>query len=151
MRAHPGAHPTIAPIEKTIELSAPPEQVWRALTDPDELARWFPDKAEVDLRPGGNGSWAWDKHGKFAVKFEIVDPPHHLAWRWSHDPKVPVDVGITTRVEFTLSRRHDGGTTLRLEETGFTTEKHHTQNVSGWDHELGELVAFLRAEGQGRQ
>jgi len=143
MKAHPGAHPTIAAIEQTIELSAPPERVWRALTEPEELALWFPDQAEVDLRPGGNGSWAWDKHGKFAVKFEIVDPPLHLAWRWAHDPKVPVDVGVTTRVEFTLSRRHDGGTTLRLEETGFTTEEHHTQNVSGWDHELGELVGYL--------
>ncbi|NNG16675.1 MAG: hypothetical protein HKM89_09350, partial [Gemmatimonadales bacterium] len=50
----------------------------------------------------------------------------------------------TTRVEFTLTPRHDGGTTLRLEETGFTTETHYTQNVSGWDHELRELVAFLR-------
>ena len=144
MKAHPG-HPTIPAIEKTIELSASPERVWRALTDPEELAHWFPDKAEVDLRPGGSGSWAWDKHGRFAVKFEIIDPPRHLAWRWSRDPKVPVDVGVTTRVEFTLTPRHDGGTALRLEETGFTTEEHHTQNMSGWDRELGELVAFLRA------
>jgi uncharacterized protein YndB with AHSA1/START domain len=143
MKGPPGVHPPVQAIEKTVELPAAPGRVWRALTEPAELAAWFPDHAEVDLRPGGNGSWAWDKHGTFAVKFEIVRPPLHLAWRWSQDPKVPVDVGVTTRVEFTLTRRHDGGTTLRLEETGFTTEQHYRQNVSGWDHELRELVGYL--------
>lgn len=146
MKGPPGVHPTVRPIDKTIELLAPAERVWRALTDAQELVRWFPDHASVDLRPGGDGSWDWDKHGTFAVRFEIVEPPHHLVWRWSRDPKVPVDVGVTTRVEFTLTRRHDGGTTLRLEETGFTTEKHHAQNVSGWDHELRELVEYVSLE-----
>ncbi|MCV0403196.1 MAG: SRPBCC domain-containing protein [Chloroflexi bacterium] len=29
-------------IERTLELDASPERVWRAISDPDELARWFP-------------------------------------------------------------------------------------------------------------
>jgi len=135
----------IPAIERTLDLAAPPERLWRALTDPIELSRWFSDQAEVDLRPGGNGTWTWHTHGRHAVKFEIIKPQRRLAWRWSLEPGIPVDVGITTRVEWTLAPRHDGGTTLRLEETGFTTTKHYEANVAGWKRELRELVAYVSA------
>ncbi len=135
----------IPAIERTLDLAAPPERLWRALTDPIELSHWFSDQAEVDLRPGGNGAWTWRTHGRHAAKFEIIQPHRRLAWRWSLEPGIPVDVGITTRVEWTLAPRHDGGTTLRLEETGFTTTKHYEANVAGWKRELRELAEYVSA------
>ncbi len=136
----------IPAIERTLDLTASPERLWRALTDPVELSQWFPDQAEVDLRPGGNGAWTWHKHGRHAVKFEIIQPHHRLVWRWSLEPGIPVDVGMTTRVEWTLAPRHNGGTTLRLEETGFTTMKHYEANVAGWKRELRELMEYVKSE-----
>jgi hypothetical protein len=41
--------------------------------------------------------------------------------------------------------RPDGGTTLRLRESGFLTDLHHRQNTEGWDEELGELRELLAA------
>ena len=41
-------------IEKTLEIVAPVDAVWEALTDPDALVRWFPLDARV--RPGPEGS-----------------------------------------------------------------------------------------------
>jgi len=35
-------------------LPHPPERVWRALTDPEELRQWFMAKAKIDGRPGGS-------------------------------------------------------------------------------------------------
>ena len=40
-------------IEKEIELNAPVEAVWMALTDGKELARWFPLEARVTPGVGG--------------------------------------------------------------------------------------------------
>lgn len=40
-------------IEKEIEINAPLEDVWKALTDANELARWFPLEARVTPGPGG--------------------------------------------------------------------------------------------------
>jgi len=37
----------------------------------------------------------------------------------------------------------DGGTTLRMRESGFTTAKHRDGNDEGWTEELAELVALL--------
>ena len=43
-------------IEKTLHFQAGRERVWAAITDPAELALWFGDEAELDLRVGGDGT-----------------------------------------------------------------------------------------------
>ena len=130
-------------VEKVLELDVTVEKVWGAITDPAELARWFGDKAEVDLRPGGDAAMTWEDHGRYAMRVEEVDPPHRLVWSWVHEPGVAFEDAPATRVEWMLTARDDGGTTLRLRETGFRTDLHHRQNTEGWDAELAELVALL--------
>lgn len=134
----------LPPIETNLELEALPDRVWRALTDASELSQWFPDDgAKLDALPGGAGYFAWKGHGKFAVAIEAFEPPRRLAWRWARTADTPVDQGLSTLVEWTLTPRDGGGTLLALRESGFTDEKHHADNTGGWKHELGELVAYL--------
>jgi uncharacterized protein YndB with AHSA1/START domain len=130
-------------IERTVEFDAPPARVWRAITDPFEIASWFGDSAELDLRPGGSGRFGWEKHGNFAVRVEVVDPPVKLAWRWAKDCDVDVDEGVSTSVEWVLKERADGGTVLELTESGFETDDHLEENSGGWKAELAELVQFV--------
>ena len=40
-------------IERTVELAAPPDRVWAALTTAEGLSAWFGNEATIDLRPGG--------------------------------------------------------------------------------------------------
>ncbi len=130
-------------VEKRLELKAPVERVWSAISDPAELGRWFPDRAELDLRPGGDGFWDWDEFGKYQVRVELVEPPTHLIWHWMGDANVPFDEGTATRVEWTLTPTPSGGTILELVETGFASLKSQQENDGGWDSELGELVDYL--------
>lgn len=44
-------------IERELELPAPPEEVWRALTDPRWLELWLADEVSLELRPGGDASF----------------------------------------------------------------------------------------------
>ena len=37
-------------IEKTLELKAPLDRVWEAITDAEELAKWFGDEAVIDIQ-----------------------------------------------------------------------------------------------------
>lgn len=130
-------------IEKTLEFDASVERVWKAITDPEELNRWFGDHTVLPLQPGAEGAFVWDKHGSFALRVEEVDPPHRLAWSWVHAADVPFDSAPATRVEWTLRQRAPSGTILHLRETGFRTELHHEQNTQGWDEELEELARLL--------
>ena len=133
-------------IERTLELRASPERVWRALTDPVELGRWFGNEAQLDLRPGGEGWFGWERHGKFAARVEEADAPNRLSWRWARDRDTPVDSGASTLVEWRLERRPDGGTRLHLRESGFERAEDRAENEEGWTEELAELEAVLESE-----
>ena len=130
-------------VEKVMEFNASPERVWQAISDPAELSQWFGQRTELDLRPGGAGAMIWDEHGSFAVRVDEVDPPKRLVWSWVHEPDVSFDDAPATRVEWNLSPRYGGGTTLHLVESGFLTEVHREQNRVGWDEELAELTTLL--------
>jgi uncharacterized protein YndB with AHSA1/START domain len=82
-------------------LDAPPEKVWRALTQPALVADWLGALPEGD---------AQRRDGK---TYEIVEasPYTHLRYRWRDDAR---DGAADTFVTFELSRRDDGGTWFRL-------------------------------------
>ena len=132
-------------IDRTLELKASPERVWKALADPAELCRWFPHRAEFELQPGNEGWFEWDDHGRYPLRIETVEPPRRLSWSWTHKPGAPFDPENATLVEWTLTPRDDGGTTLTMSESGFKTEEHHKDNTGGWNAELAELETLLAA------
>lgn len=133
----------IAIIEKKLDLKQSPEVVWRALTEPTEIAGWFGETASFEPELGGEGYFGWESHGRFSMRIEVFDPPTRLTWIWGREPDKPLDQTHSTLVEWTLLPRAGGGTTLLLRESGFATEESRRENTSGWEHELGELVEYL--------
>jgi len=132
-------------LEKIVELDHPVDRVWRAISDPTEIGRWFPNEsATLDARPGGTGEFVWNIEGKeFRSEIHVheVDEPHRFVWSWGHEPSNTTNP--VTTVEFELTARSDGGTTLLVRESGFLDEKHRAGNTEGWDSETAELVAYL--------
>ena len=133
----------IAAIEKRVELDQSPEEVWRALTDPTEVAGWFGDSASFSPELGGEGWFGWEKHGRFAMRVEAFEPPTRFAWRWAREAGSSLDESDSTLVEWTLLPREGGGTTLLLKESGFASEEYRRLNVDGWQEELAHLVDYL--------
>ena len=86
-------------VRTVVEIDAPPERVFEALTDARELADWWGGDesrvvdSEADPRPGG--AWQVRTVGPdgteqtFGGEYRIVDPPHHLeqTWQESDDAK----------------------------------------------------------------
>jgi uncharacterized protein YndB with AHSA1/START domain len=133
-------------VRRTIEIRAPRERVWAALTEPNELIRWFPtERAEIDLRPGGEASFVWAEGVDEAI-VDVVEPPDRLVFRWR---PAGLDRPYTT-VSFTLDEI-EGGTELTLVESGFASlpdqiaEQSQEGNDEGWRKELEELKAYLEA------
>ena len=135
-------------VRRDLEIRAPRQRVWAALTEPEQLLRWFPTKrAEIDLRPGGDAVLEWDEAVAEAV-VDVVDPPGRFTFRWR-----PAGLGRPfTTVSITLEELGDGASTrVRLVESGFASlpDQIETQsqegNDEGWAHELGELKEYLEA------
>jgi uncharacterized protein YndB with AHSA1/START domain len=134
-------------VRRTIEIRAPRDRVWAALTGPEELMHWFPTQhAAVDLRPGGLASFVWDESADEAV-VEVVEPPGRLVFRWR---PAGTDRPHTT-VSFTLEEIDGTSTGLTLVETGFASlpeqiaEQSRDGNDEGWRKELEELKTYLEA------
>lgn len=135
-------------VRRELEIRAPRERVWAALTTPDELVHWFPTRhAEIDLRPGGDAVLEWEEATAEGV-VDVVEPPGHLVFRWR-----PAGLGRPyTMVSFTLEETADGAETrLTLVESGFASLPDQIEfqsqrgNQVGWEQELRELKDYLQA------
>ena len=66
------AEPVKKVLRKEIEIAAPVDEVWKALTDPQELTKWFPLEARITPGVGGSLflSWgpAWEGETQILMK-----------------------------------------------------------------------------------
>jgi uncharacterized protein YndB with AHSA1/START domain len=129
-------------IEITRRIDAEPGRVFRALTDADELTRWFASAAESDPRTGGQYVLRFEfddesKNHTYAGQYEEVAPSERVRYPWNGR------FGDTT-VQFVL-RPADGGTELTLMHSGWTdaAEESRQMHEQGWGFFLDNLQRYL--------
>ena len=133
-------------IEREVLIEASQQRVWAVLTDARQVATWFGDFAEIDLRPGGRARFGWAQHGIYQAVIQRAEAPSLFSYRWAHDPDAEPGEGNSTVVEFTLTEVF-AGTLVRVVETGFASLHASAQeqdtavltNTDGWIAELAEL------------
>jgi uncharacterized protein YndB with AHSA1/START domain len=131
-------------LHREMVIRSPRDRVWAAVTEPDQLVRWFPTlSAEVDLRPGGTMRFVWEQ-GRDEAVIDEIEAPTRFVFRWR---PAGLDRPYTT-VRITLEEV-EGGTRVTLTESGFASlpDEIHLQsyegNLHGWAEELEELRALL--------
>jgi len=141
---------TVPALRLTRSFSAPREAVFKAWTDPEELAKWFGPTGitardvKVDLRPGGNYSLMMvgekGTHPLSGVYREIKAPERLVfSWIWGAGDLDGVEMQVTVEFEDTK----DGGTMLTLTHErlpSLEASEHHTQ---GWTGCLDSLQEYL--------
>ena len=113
-------------IAREIVIDAPAEVVWRTITEPSQIALWFADRVEIDLRPGGSGALFFEDKGSSQetvqpLIVQAVEPPHRFSFRWCHPHDDTPTPGNSVLVEFTVTSVEAERTRLRVEETGLET------------------------------
>jgi uncharacterized protein YndB with AHSA1/START domain len=116
------------------QLPDPPDVVWRALTEREQLRSWFPCDVAVD---GGR----WEVGAEITFEFppdvldltltgEVleVDEPNVLAFTWGED-----------RLRFELSAEGDG---TRLVLTDELPPDSAARNAAGWERCLDRLAGI---------
>lgn len=139
-------------IERAIEILAPIDRVWRALTDPTELSTWFRVTIDGPIEAGRSVSMTSVLPAYAGLRFQVdiveLTRPTRVVWRWhpgeidqimdySREPK--------TTVTFTLTPMA-GGTRVEVTEAGFDQislarrAKVHADNSQGWS----EVAVWLK-------
>ena len=142
-------------IEKTIDLNAPVERVWRALTDPAEFGEWFRVKIDTPFTPGqlarGHILHPGYEHLVWEVRIQMMDRPRLFSFTWHPygiDPKVDYSVETPTLVEFQLEPTPTG-TRLVVTESGFDAIPAHRRdeamrmNDGGWAQQVLNIKAHV--------
>jgi len=146
-----------------IFIAAPPERVFQAITDPNQMPQWWGQQGlyritewKADLRPGGK--WSSVGVGADGSSFRVdgeyleVDPPRLLVHTWMASYRG----GLKTVVRWELEPRnvhgllHRGpqrvgtGTMVRVRQEGFAeAPKAAADHAQGWTRVLGWMQAFV--------
>jgi uncharacterized protein YndB with AHSA1/START domain len=126
---------------------APREQVFRAWTDPEEVAAWFGPAhfdtrdVRIDLRVGGRYELVMvqrDSSAEFPVGYDIVElvEPSLLVLRSDPMPEIGMHEPTITRVEL-----HDHGskTRMTLSDGPYPAGREHAE--AGWNAAFDMLAA----------
>jgi len=139
-------------INREITINASRERVYDAISNPEEVVKWFPETIEGDFTVGEQPVFGFGEHGKNRIYVVDARPVEYFAFRWvpggNHFLGDVLSVA-TTLVEFLLSEEQDGSCKVTLTETGFASlsediaESSHKQNSGGWEFMLGRLQTHL--------
>jgi len=143
-------------IERTVDLAAPVERVWHALTDHVEFGTWFRVKIDAPFTLGsvatGRITHPGYEHLKWEATIRTLDPPRLLAFTW-HPYAVDADRDYSeeppTLVEFRLEPLGDGKTRLTVTESGFDALPPDRKplalrmNADGWTQQLTNIAAHV--------
>ncbi|GAA2042189.1 hypothetical protein GCM10009819_30640 [Agromyces tropicus] len=141
-------------VRRTIRIAAPIEKVWRAVTEPEHISRWFGRTVLAGSGVGAEGTMTFEGYGAVPIRVEALDAPRSVTYRWGNDDalgRLPdhVDEETSTVFTFTLAEVADG-TELTVVETGFERTSDPSVNMAehagGWVAELDKLVALLEGD-----
>jgi uncharacterized protein YndB with AHSA1/START domain len=137
-------------LRMTRVLPAPRRDVWRAMTETDELASWWGPKGfstpnvDFDPRPGETFQIAMQPpegelfhlHGEFRE----VDPPSRISYTFVWDP--PDTDDRETLVTLTLAERGEA-TEVELTQGEFATQERLDLHDGGWTESFEKLQERL--------
>jgi polyketide cyclase/dehydrase/lipid transport protein len=95
--------------------AAPPDTVWKVLTDVEAFPQWRGDVSKVERLPDRDGRTAWvedGKNGRITFAVERTDPPRLLVTRIA-DPNLPFGGSWTYEIAAA-----SGGSTVTITEHG---------------------------------
>jgi uncharacterized protein YndB with AHSA1/START domain len=140
-------------IVSEIYIAASPEEVFRAIVDPELVVKWWGgqgagqsfrcERFECDLRAGGRwrtiGVDAGGRPFEAAGEYIEVDPPRLLVQTWTASWTAEQ---LVTTVRWELQPT-DKGTLVRHRHSGLAAHPNVAKSFSGWPRLLGWLQSFL--------
>ncbi|MCI0712777.1 MAG: SRPBCC domain-containing protein [Chloroflexi bacterium] len=134
-------------VKRTIWINAPRERVWQAITDANQIMKWWGggDHWEIDeLKVGGTIKFG-DPADLMLATIAVLDPPREFRLRWPPQEQYHNLEMFTTYVLET----ENGGTRVTVSETGFeglpadVRQKRYESTMSGYESVLAGLKKYI--------
>lgn len=124
------------PLRLRVRTTAPPEAVYRALTDPDLLIEWLTDEAQVALDQGQYQFWGRYVPLGDRARQHLTEATQNSLLRFTWD----LDGPEQSTVELGIVAHDEGGSEVRVEHSGIPATV-RTALDCFWHVSLANLVA----------
>ena len=139
-------------IKKEITINASATRVFRAITDPKQITKWFPDIESIDPKIGGKVSFKFldfdtnNQNNKDRIlegKITELEENRKLVYTWGHSntPESPI-----TQVTWILEEIETRKTRVTITHTGFLDEISMKPYNEQWDWLAERLNAFAESK-----
>ena len=124
-------------IRAEIAINAPIESVWAAWTNPEHLARWYPDRVDGELAAGHTVRLSWDCFG-LDIALDVVDlePHERLVVRGE------VETGVV-QTQTTCFASDGDRTVLDISVEGILTDDQREGATAAWHTNAGVLRTYV--------
>ena len=127
-------------VRRETHIAAPPATVFAFLTDPEKILSWMGTEAKTEAHAGGLYlvKGIGERGNVARGAFREVVPVHRLAYSFGWEGRDEVPPG-SSLIEVDLIDR-DGGTFLRMTQSGLPNEAQCASHARGWAHYLARLA-----------
>ena len=107
-------------IELSIEIRAPADAAWRAISEGERVANWFAPIASGEPGEGGHLKVSWGGDAVWTNWVNVWEPPHRLRLV-DELPEGETDEGAQMALEYRIEPVN-GGTVLTLVNSGLSSD-----------------------------
>lgn len=140
-------------IEATVEIAAPAEAVWRAITDGDAVANWFAPVASGEAGEGGHLTVSWGGGSEWTSRITVWEPNARL--RLADElPEAAAEQGAAMALDYRLDAGN-GTTRVSIVNSGLSADPSWDDGVhmmtNGWRFFLWNLKHYLERHPDSRR
>lgn len=121
-----------------------PARLFECWIDPNLIAQWWPDNADIDARVDGAYHLSWPSmNWRLRGRYTTFLPAEALAftWSWDHEADIPEQT-----VTVLFQTQPAGGCAIALTHGPYDRSQESQRNrqghLEGWKHFLGRLQVF---------
>ncbi len=142
-------------VERSVWINAPREKVWQAITEADQIMKWWGggDLWEIEKLEVGAGVKFGEADDQLLATIAALDPPAKFSLRWPPQEAYH-NIEVFTTYELT---EENGGTLVKVSETGFEAlpedirQKRFDQTAKGYETVLAGLKNYVEIPQGGAQ